>query len=111
MRTVHGCLLRLDWNDDSRTYIVDSIFGKRSDAKSAVCLLAICQGLGDYIHSIVGVLDKKLTPERRKTATDHAILITRELSRVSEGNTPEFTFDSDRGGTLSALPLFFGCES
>ncbi|KZO97387.1 hypothetical protein CALVIDRAFT_597685 [Calocera viscosa TUFC12733] len=48
----HGCLLRVEHRDESFSYLVPSAFAKRAEAKAAVCLLALSQGIADILEDI-----------------------------------------------------------
>lgn len=101
--SVHGCLLRVDRPGESKTYIVDPRFVKRADAKSAVCLLAMSQGLGDYIRSVKEQAEQRLSPERRKLAHEKIIpSLTVECNKVRPGNRMAFGFVQERDGALQA---------
>lgn len=101
---VNGCLLRVDRPGESKTYIVDPRFVKRADAKSAVCLLAMSQGLGDYIRSVKQETEQRLSPERRKLAHDKIIpSLTAECNKVRCGNRMVFDFVQERDA--------FGCTA
>jgi hypothetical protein len=96
---VLGCLLRLERGELTKTYFVDSLFQKRSDAKSAACLLALSQGIGDYIRSVKGSMDDNFTPEMRKLASEKFIFaLNTECSKIRQGNRLNFTYSNDLDG-------------
>lgn len=91
-----GCLLRLERADVTKTYLVDCLFQKRSDAKSAACLLGLSQGLGDYIRSVKTSMDANFTPEMRKLASEKLIFaLNTECSKVRQGNRLNFSYSDD----------------
>ncbi|KAG5644837.1 hypothetical protein DXG03_007564 [Asterophora parasitica] len=53
-----------------RAYLVDSIFGKRSDAKNAVIVSAMLQGVGEYIKAVGVAIENKITPKFRTIVHD-----------------------------------------
>ena len=66
---MHGCLLRiLRPSHPPLSYLLLPLFQKRADAKNAVCLQAISQGIGEYIRGVVRELDEKVTTEMRRVA-------------------------------------------
>ncbi|CAA7271260.1 unnamed protein product [Cyclocybe aegerita] len=101
-RHLHGCILRVQRPSETRTYLVDPQFPKRSDAKSAVCLLGMSQGLGDYIRGLKEEAENKLPPDRRKLANEKLLQVTAaECGKVRPGNRPAFSYTSERDA--------FGC--
>jgi len=101
--SVHGCLLRVDRPGESKSYLVDPRFVKRADAKSAVCLLAMSQGVGDYIRAVKQEAEQRLSPERRKLAHEKIIpSLTVECNKVRPGNRMAFVFMQERDGGLQA---------
>lgn len=52
-----------------RSYLVDSRFPKRAEAKAAVCLLAMSEGVGDFIRGLAKQVEDRLPPELRKRVT------------------------------------------
>jgi hypothetical protein len=96
---VHGCLLRVDRPGESKSYLVDPRFPKRADAKAAVCLLAMSQGLGGYIRAIGVAAESKLTPEMRKLANEQILpVLSSECNKIRPGAHPAFEFNRDRDG-------------
>ncbi|KZT60521.1 hypothetical protein CALCODRAFT_515312 [Calocera cornea HHB12733] len=87
----HGCLLRVEHRNDSFSYLVPLAFAKRSEAKAAVCLLAISQGLVDILEEIYGKNQRE--------------------SAYGSGNGYVRTFKAEPGqliGTLSSNEKDFG---
>ncbi|KAF8804025.1 hypothetical protein BYT27DRAFT_6705741 [Phlegmacium glaucopus] len=105
-RHLHGCILRVERPGETKTYLMDARFPKRSDAKSAVCLLAMSQGVGDYIRKLKEAAENKLPAEKRKLANEKLLqIIAANCSKVRNGNRPIFEFTSGRdafGCTLKA---------
>lgn len=97
--SVLGCLLRLERGEETKSYFVDCIFQKRNDAKAAACLLALSQGLGDYIRSVKASMDANFTPEMRKLASEKFIFaLNTECSKIRQGNRLNFTYTDDLDG-------------
>ncbi|KAF8906987.1 hypothetical protein CPB84DRAFT_337114 [Gymnopilus junonius] len=101
-RHLHGHILRIERPDELRTYLVDPQFPKRGDAKSAVCLLAMSQGVGDYIRGLKEEAENKLPADRRKLANEKILqVLATEYSKVRHGNRMNFIFPTERDA--------FGC--
>ncbi|KZV98917.1 hypothetical protein EXIGLDRAFT_831912 [Exidia glandulosa HHB12029] len=79
---LHGAILVITHpTHPQRCYLVDPVFAKRQDAKQAVTLLALSQGLAEYFEEIVKEVDSRLTPEMRKHATDSYQVLTSEYGK------------------------------
>lgn len=101
---VHGCLLRLERPQESRSYLVDARFLKRADAKSAVCLQAISQGVGDYIRRIGQEIEHKINPIMRRWANDLIFpMLGSECSKVKPGTHPRYDFYKEKDGKVLFL--------
>ena len=86
---------------------MDARFPKRSDAKSAVCLLAMSQGVGDYIRGLKEAAENKLPADKRKLANEKILqVLAAECGKVRNGNRPVFEFTSERDG----MHFSFFCE-
>lgn len=104
---MHGSILRIERPEETRTYLVDPQFPKRSDAKSAVCLLAMSQGVGDYIRGLKEAAENKLPADKRKLANEKLLqVLASEYSKVRQGNRLIFTFTNERDGKLSPSSLY-----
>ncbi|KDQ31079.1 hypothetical protein PLEOSDRAFT_155745 [Pleurotus ostreatus PC15] len=108
---LHGCLLRVCRPKHTRSYLVDPIFHKRNDAKSAVCLLAFSQGLGSYIRSVAEEIERQVTPTMRKAVTER-VLSTISSMCVKASNllhepvqAYEYRVDNDAVGCTLKLPM------
>lgn len=96
---MHGCLLRIERPQESRSYLVDSKFPKRADAKSAVCLQAIFQGVGDYIRDIAQELENRITPNMKRWAQESIFPnLGSEMSKANPGTHPQYEFPKDKDG-------------
>ncbi|EGN97416.1 hypothetical protein SERLA73DRAFT_75102 [Serpula lacrymans var. lacrymans S7.3] len=94
---LHGCLLRIERPGDSKSYLVDPRFPKRADAKAAVCLQAMSQGVGDYIRSISAAVEGKVTPTMRTWVNDHVVpVLASEYSKIKPGAHPQYDFEKDK---------------
>lgn len=99
---VHGSILRIERPGETKTYLVDAQFPKRSDAKSAVCLLAMSQGVGDYIRELKEAAENKLPADKRKLANEKILqTLAADCGKVRNGNRLIFEFTSGRNGMLS----------
>lgn len=97
--TVHGCLLKLDRPGEYKAFLVDARFLKRSDAKAAVCLQAMSEGIGHYIRSIISAIDAKITPAMRSFSKNVVLpALMSELSKIDTGLHPHFEYDKERDG-------------
>ncbi|KLO11981.1 hypothetical protein SCHPADRAFT_941628 [Schizopora paradoxa] len=100
---LHGCVLRLERPSETRSYVVETKFAKRADAKSAVCLLAFSQGIGNYIRQVAASVENKVTPEMRKLANERVLpILGTEYAKVRSGSHPNYEFEHDQGA--------FGCK-
>jgi hypothetical protein len=96
---VHGCLLRLERPGESRSYLVDARFAKRTDAKAAVCLEAISQGVGDYIRAIKDSVDTKVTPAMRQWVNELVFpILSFEWQKYRPNEQLLFEFTSEQDG-------------
>lgn len=102
--TVHGCLLRVCRPKHTRSYLVDPIFHKRNDAKSAVCLLAFSQGLGSYIRSAAEEIERQITPAMRKAVTERVLSTISSMcvkaSNLLHEPVQAYEYRVDNDGTL-----------
>jgi hypothetical protein len=112
---VFGCLLRIErTGEHSRSYIVDCTFSKRADAKAAVCLQAMSEGLGDYIRAISSTIESKVTPEMRKYVTERVYpVLAAEYAKFRPGTHPSYDYQKDKDGKTqsSNIPLIYALIS
>jgi hypothetical protein len=102
---VHGCLLRVEHPSESKSYFVDPIFAKRVDAKAAVCLQAMSEGVASYIRGVGEAVNNKVTHSMRKWANEHVFpTIGLESHKINPGRGPTFTFEKERDGMDTAFP-------
>lgn len=99
---MHGAVLRVESPDDCKTYMVDPGFPKRADAKIAVCLLAMSQGVGKYIRDLSEEVSNKISPEMRQTAIQSIIpLIASEYAKIWPEKCPDpYQFYRERDGMI-----------
>ncbi|KAH9940613.1 hypothetical protein B0H21DRAFT_754394 [Amylocystis lapponica] len=93
---LHGCLLRLERPGQCVSYMVDPKFSKRAEAKAAVCLLAMSQGVGNIIRQITAEVDTRLPADTRRRANEFLPILQGEYQRLRPGATPTFEFTVDR---------------
>ncbi|KAI0357113.1 hypothetical protein OH77DRAFT_1519559 [Trametes cingulata] len=93
----HGCLLRLERPGEVKSYLVDARFSKRAEAKAAVCLLAMSEGVGDYIRGVAKAVEEKLPAATRKHVTEVLTpLLNAEYRKVhGPGIQPQIEYDMD----------------
>lgn len=88
---------------EARSYLVDPVFSKRQDAKTAVSLLAIIEGAGEYALSLGKQYQDKLTPEMKEHAKEVLKQLTSELHRVRPGLHATWAYKNEKGGELAGL--------
>ncbi|KAH8114006.1 hypothetical protein DFH11DRAFT_1483807, partial [Phellopilus nigrolimitatus] len=97
---LHGCIIRLTCPGETKTYILSPKFSKQADAKAAVSLLAISQGINIHIRSLA--VNDKITPEMRKKASGQICpILQSEYAKLRHSMTPMYEYDHNEGG--------FGC--
>ena len=102
--TVHGCLLKLDRPGEYKASLVDARFPKRSDAKAAVCLQAMSEGIGDYIRSIASAVDNKITLTMRSFSSSLVFpALTSGLSKIDTDLRSHLEYDKERDGRHFSL--------
>ncbi|TFK25879.1 hypothetical protein FA15DRAFT_324707 [Coprinopsis marcescibilis] len=108
-----GCVMRIERpNALAKTYIADPRFAKRADAKSAVCLLAISQGLEDYTKELQAAYEKKLPPEHRLLAESKIIpMLTSRSQKRRFANKPWFEYVASEEGHGCTLTLDLSSDS
>jgi hypothetical protein len=98
-RTVHSCLLRLERPGTCKSYLVDTRFYRRGDAKAAVCLLAMSLGVGNYIREVGVSVQEKPSHYLKQIANQYIYpQLASECEKVRPGNRPTFTPNTDRDG-------------
>ena len=111
---VHGCLLRvLRPSHPPLSYLLPPLFQKRADAKSAVCLQAISQGIGEYIRGVVRELDEKVTTEMRRVAGEFYAGLGEERKKLGVGfggvweEWAKWEFEKDKDGMFFSYNLLY----
>ncbi|KAF5384176.1 hypothetical protein D9615_003163 [Tricholomella constricta] len=102
-----GCVLRVDRPKECRAYLVDPIFVKRGDAKTAVCLLAMINGVGEYIRTAGIEVENKITPRLRALAHSQIFPM---LGQKGAGDSYIWTFQIDRDAFGCTLTVGLGSE-
>ena len=99
---VHGCLLRLERPGEVKSYLVDTRFTKRAEAKSAVCLLAMSQGVGSYIRGVGKAVEDKLSPQMRRYISEVLLpALNSEYRKLrGAGVLPPFEYEMELDGLL-----------
>lgn len=97
--SVHGCLLRLERPGECKSYLVDAKFSKRAEAKAAVCLQAMSQGVGSYIREIAKEVEAKVPAEMKRQVNEVLLpTLLSEYRKLRPGATPDFDFSVDTDG-------------
>ncbi|KAI9059441.1 hypothetical protein FKP32DRAFT_1606126 [Trametes sanguinea] len=93
----HGCLLRLERPGEVKSYLVDARFSKRAEAKAAVCLLAMSEGVGDYIRGVAKAVEDRLpAPMRKYVAEVLTPTLNAEYRKAhGPGIQPQVEYDMD----------------
>jgi hypothetical protein len=105
---VHGCLLRIERPQESRSYLVDARFPKRADAKAAVCLQAISQGVGDYIRTIGREVEFKIAPIMRRWANELIFpVLGSECNKIKPGTHPRYDYQKEKDGRMLLMNFGF----
>lgn len=62
-------------------------------------MLALSQGIGNYIRSAAAAIESKVTPEMRKKANEVVMpILGSEYAKLRQGLHPLFEFEHDQGG-------------
>ncbi|KIY49954.1 hypothetical protein FISHEDRAFT_72182 [Fistulina hepatica ATCC 64428] len=100
-KSLHGSVLRLECTpSDHKSYIVPPVFPNRGDAKTAVYLLAMSQGVVDYIRKL-GHTGAKLSVNVYTKGAHVMEQLEVECSNLSPSNKPIYTV-SKTGEAFSA---------
>ncbi|KAJ7596594.1 hypothetical protein C8J56DRAFT_917842 [Mycena floridula] len=106
---LHGCLLRLDRPSQSKSYLVEPQFSKRTDAKNAVCFQAMSEGLCVDVRALAEENEKKVTDAMRKLASSRIIpTLSGEYSKARSGQPPldyRYTQEQDAFGCSLTIQL------
>ncbi|KAI0739634.1 hypothetical protein C8Q80DRAFT_1124013 [Daedaleopsis nitida] len=107
--SLHGCLLRLERPGEVKSYLADARFAKRSEAKGAVCLLAMSEGVGEYIRNVGKAIEDKLSASTRFHINNTLLpTLTSEYRKVrGPGLSPTFEYelDGDACGATMTIAL------
>ncbi|KAL5501067.1 hypothetical protein ACEPAH_9454 [Sanghuangporus vaninii] len=103
---LHGSIMRLERPGETKTYMVEPRFAKRSDAKAAVCLQAMSQGVSKYIRSLADAVDSKITDEMRRLANEQILpILGSEYGRLRHGMHPVYDYGFDNGAFSCTMTL------
>ncbi|PVG03776.1 hypothetical protein CPB86DRAFT_793182 [Serendipita vermifera] len=94
---IHGGLISfsLPRTTDGRSYLVESQFIRRSDAKSVVALLAISQNVGGWIAGISETIENLLPQDVKKKAYSLVPTLTHECKRAGLNQRHIYSFDHE----------------
>jgi hypothetical protein len=97
---VHGALLRVERGTEYRSYFVDPLFPKRADAKTAVCLLSMSHGVGDWIRKITLECEEKISFQtKERTLLRILPLLNIEYAKIWPGRHPDiYTYSKELDG-------------
>ncbi|KAI0667446.1 hypothetical protein C8Q78DRAFT_982101 [Trametes maxima] len=106
----HGCLLRLERPNEVKSYLVDARFSKRAEAKAAVCLLAMSEGVGEYIRSVAKTVEEKLSATTRKYVAETLIPTLNNEYRKAHGPgiQPFIEYDMDLDACGATITIELG---
>ncbi|KAI0048163.1 hypothetical protein FA95DRAFT_1558312 [Auriscalpium vulgare] len=109
---LHGAVLRVMRPGECKSFLVDPQFLKRADAKAAVCLAAMSQGIGNYIRSVNANLDLKIPAEDRRRAHENILpLILTEYTKIFPGkHLDAFEYSKDKDAFGCTMTLHLGPE-
>lgn len=105
---VHGCLLRLERPGECRSYLVHAKFHKYTDAKAAVCLQAMSEGVGSWIRTIAEQFKHQVTRHIKTLVTERMLPVLVETYRLycKDDELPfNFTKMNDSTFTVSAIGI------
>jgi hypothetical protein len=85
---------------------VEPQFTKRSDAKSAVALLAISQNVGGWIHEISTAVENLITSEMRTKAGSLMAPLNQECTRARIVGQPTYSYLHEEGGMYFSNVMF-----
>ncbi|KAI0641758.1 hypothetical protein C8Q79DRAFT_919018 [Trametes meyenii] len=107
---LHGCLLRLECPNEVKSYLVDARFSKRAEAKAAVCLLAMSEGVGEYIRGVAKSVEEKLPASMRKYVTESLIPTLNLEYRKAHGPgiQPQIEYDMDLDACGATITIELG---
>ncbi|KAK0486606.1 hypothetical protein IW261DRAFT_806113 [Armillaria novae-zelandiae] len=94
--SLSGYLLRIDrpGPKECKSYIVDARFHKRGDAKTAVALMAVSQGVGEWLKKVARDVNK-ITQEMKRIKDTFLPKLNKEC-QISNGEQPTFECKSQR---------------
>ena len=102
MAIVHGSIIRLHRPDETRTYMVDPKFLRRTDAKTAVALQAMSEGACVYMRDLASKVDSKVTQDMRRFTSETILpILGSEYTKIRNGVHPQFEFQCEDGGVLT----------
>ncbi|KAI8976408.1 hypothetical protein BD414DRAFT_539383 [Trametes punicea] len=106
----HGCLLRLERPGEVKSYLVDARFSKRAEAKAAVCLLAMSEGVGEYIRSVAKAVEDRLPPAMRKYVAEVLTpTLNAEYRKLhGPGIHPQIEYDMDLDACGATMTVELG---
>ncbi|KAK0434543.1 uncharacterized protein EV420DRAFT_396271 [Desarmillaria tabescens] len=103
--SMSGCLLRIDRPNpkECKSYIVDARFHKRSEAKTAVALLAMSQGVGEWLKEVAKEVNR-ITQEMKRVKDSFLPRLIKEC-QISNGEQPTFECKNERDAWSCTLTV------
>lgn len=103
--SLSGCLLRIDRPNpkECKSYIVDARFYKRADAKTAVALMAMSQGVGEWLKKVTRDVSK-ITQEMKRIKDSFLPKLNKEC-QISNGEQPTFECKDQRDAWSCTLTV------
>ncbi|CAL1702719.1 unnamed protein product [Somion occarium] len=108
---LHGCLLRLSSPAECRSYLVDSRFAKRAEAKASVCLLAMSEGAGNFIRDLAKQVEDRLPLSVRKVVSSlYLPTLISECRKLRPEVQPVFEYVTEDDACGCTLTLTLGSD-
>ncbi|CAG8669857.1 6511_t:CDS:2, partial [Acaulospora colombiana] len=104
VQSARGSKMNITWTylsdakrSHGRSYLVEPQFTKRSDAKSAVALLAISQNVGGWIAGISETIENLLPQDTKQKAYSLVPTLSHECKRAGLNQQPVYSFVHEEG--------------
>ncbi|ESK95424.1 hypothetical protein Moror_3862 [Moniliophthora roreri MCA 2997] len=99
-----GFVLRLEHAGETKTYMVEPRFKKEKEAKVAVCLQAMSQGVGDYLRALRSSASDVVTNLVRALVRQKILPALEQLCKQNSIST-EIKFSNDKGAFGATLKV------
>ncbi|KAK0234597.1 hypothetical protein EDD85DRAFT_792625 [Armillaria nabsnona] len=103
--SLSGYLLRIDRPNpkECKSYIIDARFNKRGDAKTAVALMAMSQGVGEWLKKVARDVNK-ITQEMKRVKDSFLPKLNKEC-QTSNSEQPTFECKNQRDAWSCTLTV------